>query len=62
MCTNPHYALVTRSRRSGPGNSGRELGYFDQAHFSREFAAEIGMPPLEYARTAQASRAIPAAR
>lgn len=27
-----------------------ELGYFDQAHFSREFTAEIGMPPLEYAR------------
>ncbi|MET8779790.1 helix-turn-helix transcriptional regulator [Nocardia sp. NPDC004654] len=27
-----------------------ELGYFDQAHFSREFTAEIGMAPLEYAR------------
>ncbi|MBF6357874.1 AraC family transcriptional regulator [Nocardia higoensis] len=27
-----------------------ELGYFDQAHFSREFAAEIGMSPSEYAR------------
>lgn len=27
-----------------------ELGYFDQAHFCREFTAEIGMPPLEYAR------------
>ncbi|MBL1077981.1 helix-turn-helix transcriptional regulator [Nocardia sp. 2] len=27
-----------------------ELGYFDQAHFSNEFAKEIGMPPLEYAR------------
>lgn len=32
-----------------------ELGYFDQAHFSREFAAEIGMPPLEYARASVAS-------
>ncbi|MFF0490890.1 helix-turn-helix domain-containing protein [Nocardia sp. NPDC004068] len=28
-----------------------DLGYFDQAHFSREFAAEVGMPPLEYARS-----------
>ncbi|WP_051026855.1 helix-turn-helix domain-containing protein [Nocardia higoensis] len=27
-----------------------ELGYFDQAHFSREFGAEIGMSPSEYAR------------
>ncbi|MFC4373145.1 helix-turn-helix domain-containing protein [Nocardia halotolerans] len=26
------------------------LGYFDQAHFSREFTAEIGMSPGEYAR------------
>ncbi|MCM6778808.1 AraC family transcriptional regulator [Nocardia sp. CDC159] len=29
-----------------------ELGYFDQAHFSREFAREVGMSPLEYARSA----------
>lgn len=28
-----------------------DLGYFDQAHFSREFAAEVGMAPLEYARS-----------
>ncbi|MFI5782238.1 helix-turn-helix domain-containing protein [Nocardia sp. NPDC051570] len=27
------------------------LGYFDQAHFSREFAKEVGMAPLEYARS-----------
>ncbi|RDI49678.1 AraC-like DNA-binding protein [Nocardia mexicana] len=32
-----------------------DLGYFDQAHFSREFAKEVGMPPLEYARTAVGS-------
>ncbi len=30
-----------------------ELGYFDQAHFSREFAREIGTAPLEYARSAE---------
>ncbi|MFC6014441.1 AraC family transcriptional regulator [Nocardia lasii] len=30
-----------------------DLGYFDQAHFSREFTAEIGMAPLEYARSAR---------
>jgi len=29
-----------------------ELGYFDQAHFCREFATEVGMAPLEYARSA----------
>lgn len=39
-----------------------ELGYFDQAHFSREFTAEIGMSPMEYARSAQAVSAVPAAR
>ncbi|WP_024803903.1 AraC family transcriptional regulator [Nocardia sp. BMG51109] len=32
-----------------------DLGYFDQAHFSREFAKEVGMAPLEYARAAVVS-------
>ncbi|MBF6329990.1 helix-turn-helix transcriptional regulator [Nocardia transvalensis] len=33
-----------------------DLGYFDQAHFSREFAKEVGMAPLEYARTSLISQ------
>ncbi|WP_459545381.1 DUF6597 domain-containing transcriptional factor [Nocardia sp. X0981] len=33
-----------------------ELGYFDQAHFTREFTAEIGMAPLEYAKNSLRSR------
>jgi AraC-like DNA-binding protein len=32
-----------------------ELGYFDQAHFSREFANEVGMPPLQYAAACAAA-------
>ncbi len=27
-----------------------ELGYYDQAHFAREFTREVGMPPVAYAR------------
>jgi len=40
-----------------------ELGYFDQAHFSREFGVEIGMSPSEYARhsAAAAGRFVPGA-
>ncbi|MEV6280887.1 AraC family transcriptional regulator [Nocardia sp. NPDC051832] len=42
--------LLAKGRTADLAALAVELGYFDQAHFSREFAAEIGMPPLEYAR------------
>lgn len=29
----------------------RELGYFDQAHFTRDFRATVGHPPATYTRT-----------
>lgn len=44
--------LLAEGRTSDLAALALELGYFDQAHFSNEFAKEIGMPPLEYARIA----------
>ncbi|WP_336086798.1 AraC family transcriptional regulator [Nocardia sp. SSK8] len=35
-----------------------DLGYFDQAHFTREFTAEIGMAPSEYARAASPGQSV----
>jgi AraC-like DNA-binding protein len=34
----------------------RELGYFDQAHFARDFRAAVGRPPAVYARTTSRAR------
>ncbi|MFI1918532.1 DUF6597 domain-containing transcriptional factor [Nocardia sp. NPDC020380] len=42
--------LLAAGRTSDLAALAVELGYFDQAHFSNEFAKEIGMAPLEYAR------------
>lgn len=33
-----------------------QLGYFDQAHFVRDFKAIVGRPPAAYARSARAER------
>ncbi len=41
--------LLARGRTDELAALAVELGYFDQAHFSREFSASVGMAPLEYA-------------
>ncbi|WP_227982891.1 AraC family transcriptional regulator [Nocardia spumae] len=42
--------LLAQGRTADLAALALDLGYFDQAHFGREFANEIGMAPLEYAR------------
>lgn len=42
--------LLAKGRTEDLAALAAELGYFDQAHFSREFTAEVGMAPLEYAK------------
>ncbi|MGW4772825.1 AraC family transcriptional regulator [Nocardia sp. NPDC004278] len=48
--------LLARGRTGDLAALATELGYFDQAHFSREFTAEVGMAPLEYAKNSLRSR------
>ncbi|MET7773375.1 helix-turn-helix domain-containing protein [Nocardia sp. NPDC005366] len=48
--------LLARGRTEDLAALAAELGYFDQAHFSREFTAEVGMAPLEYAKNSVRSR------
>lgn len=48
--------LLARGRTEDLAALAVELGYFDQAHFSREFTAEVGMAPLEYAKNSLRSR------
>ncbi|WP_330231855.1 helix-turn-helix domain-containing protein [Nocardia sp. NBC_00508] len=42
--------LLAKGRTEDLAALAAELGYFDQAHFSREFTLEVGMAPLEYAK------------
>jgi AraC-like DNA-binding protein len=42
--------LLAKGRTEDLAALAAELGYFDQAHFSREFTTEVGMAPLEYAK------------
>lgn len=42
--------LLAKGRTEDLAVLAAELGYFDQAHFSREFTTEVGMAPLEYAK------------
>lgn len=48
--------LLAQGRTDDLAALALDLGYFDQAHFSREFANEIGMAPLEYARASLLSQ------
>ncbi|MEV5837846.1 AraC family transcriptional regulator [Nocardia sp. NPDC052112] len=48
--------LLARGRIEDLAALATELGYFDQAHFSREFTAEVGMAPLEYAKNSLRSQ------
>lgn len=48
--------LLARGRIEDLAALAAELGYFDQAHFTREFTAEVGMAPLEYAKNSLRSR------
>lgn len=49
-------SLLARGRIDDLAALAAELGYFDQAHFTREFTAEVGMAPLEYAKSSLRSR------
>jgi AraC-like DNA-binding protein len=57
------YRLIEAAERLGDGDVfdsarlAQELGYFDQAHFIRDFRRIVGRPPADYARSAQRARA-----
>ncbi|WP_280235278.1 helix-turn-helix domain-containing protein [Nocardia cyriacigeorgica] len=48
--------LLARGRIEDLAALSDELGYYDQAHFTREFTAEVGMAPLEYGKQSIRSR------
>jgi transcriptional regulator GlxA family with amidase domain len=49
----PHEAVerLDNGHRLDLGFLARELGYFDQAHFARDFRQAVGRPPAAYARS-----------
>jgi AraC-like DNA-binding protein len=55
------YRLIEAAKRLAAGADvdlaaiALELGYYDQAHFTRDFAAIVGQPPGDYARSAAPS-------
>ncbi|TWD80161.1 AraC family transcriptional regulator [Kribbella amoyensis] len=50
--------LLARGRAAELSDLAVALGYFDQAHFTREFKDQIGLTPTEYATRTQAERQI----
>jgi len=50
--------LLARGEAAELADLALALGYFDQAHFSREFKDQIGLTPAEYATRTQAERQI----
>jgi AraC-like DNA-binding protein len=50
--------LLARGEVAELADLSASLGYFDQAHFSKEFKQQIGLTPAEYATRASAERQI----
>ena len=44
---------LTEGRQRDLARVAIDLGYYDQAHFSRDFKRIVGFPPAEYARSAR---------
>ncbi|MGY1828071.1 MULTISPECIES: helix-turn-helix domain-containing protein [unclassified Blastococcus] len=49
-------ALIDSGEVTDLAGLAASLGWFDQAHFSRDFRAVVGQPPSEYLRRARAAR------
>jgi len=53
---------VARGERVDWAATAQDLGYHDQAHLIRDFAAQVGFTPAAYARRCAASTAVTSAR